>query len=175
MLSELEMRHQVPLEARDMNGPLGRRPSPPLLDRWSWAWARDLPLRAWSGGRFFCRELLTSLIRLCPKLACLCPHLFRLRGREVATVSESLCLTQWLDRSPSRLKTRGKPRANNIMARPMGPGPVLLGFPPAMLSPPGPLGLGLGPGPPTAGWVWREGHPPRMVRNLISPSCGARR
>ena len=90
VLSELEMRHQVPLEARDMNGPLGLRPSSPLLDRWSWAWARDLPLRAWSGGRFFCRELLTSLIRLCPKLACLCPHLFRLRGREVATESESL-------------------------------------------------------------------------------------
>ena len=68
VLSELEMRHQVPLEARDMNGPLGLRPSSPLLDRWSWAWARDLPLRAWSGGRFFCREVLTSLIRLCPKL-----------------------------------------------------------------------------------------------------------
>ena len=105
-------------------------------------------------------------------MACLCPHLCRLRGREVATVSESLCLTQWLDRSSSRLKTRGKPRANNIMARPMGPGPVLLFFPPAMLFPPGPLGLGMGPIPPIAGRVWREGHLPRIDNNLSSPFAG---
>ena len=70
-------------------------------------------------------------------------------------------------------ENRGKPRASNIMARPIGPGPVLLGFPPAALSPPGPLGLGMGPGPPTAGWVWRERHPPR-VDKFKFPFYGAR-